>query len=129
MAFENISPGAYFRNFTVPPQPSTNVLRLLEDVTPSFFFFDRQLRYVGQSETDKSRSTLLRSCVEVSTSDNLTTFLKELGFRSLFFIIILTVLVRYLLKTFQTYCMKNLPVVSVSLLALNVHFCSINPQA
>lgn len=31
---------------------------------------------------DKSRSTLLRSCVEVSTSDNLTTFLKELGFRS-----------------------------------------------
>ncbi|KAJ7393602.1 Mediator of RNA polymerase II transcription subunit 18 [Desmophyllum pertusum] len=41
-----------------------------------------QLRYVGQSEMgDKSRSTLLRSCVEVSTSDNLTTFLKELGFR------------------------------------------------
>ena len=38
MAFENISPGAYFRNFMVPPQPSTNVLRLLEDVTPSFFF-------------------------------------------------------------------------------------------
>lgn len=31
---------------------------------------------------DKSRSTLLRSCVEVSTSDNLTTFLKEVGFRS-----------------------------------------------
>lgn len=30
---------------------------------------------------DKSRSTLLRSCVEVSTSDNLTTFLKELGFK------------------------------------------------
>ena len=47
-----------------------------------FFFLDRQLRYVGQSEMgDKSRSTLLRSCVEVSTSDNLTTFLKELGFR------------------------------------------------
>jgi len=41
-----------------------------------------QLRYVGQSEMgDKSRSTLLRSCVEVSTSDNLTTFLKELGFK------------------------------------------------
>ena len=47
-----------------------------------FFFLYRQLRYVGQSEMgDKSRSTLLRSCVEVSTSDNLTTFLKELGFR------------------------------------------------
>ena len=43
---------------------------------------NRQLRYVGQSEMgDKSRSTLLRSCVEVSTSDNLTTFLKELGFK------------------------------------------------
>lgn len=41
-----------------------------------------QLRYVGQSEMgDKSRSTLLRSCVEVSTSDNLITFLKELGFK------------------------------------------------
>ena len=45
-------------------------------------FILRQLRYVGQSEMgDKSRSTLLRSCVEVSTSDNLTTFLKELGFK------------------------------------------------
>ena len=43
---------------------------------------NRQLRYVGQSEMgDKSRSTLLRSCVEVSTSDNLITFLKELGFK------------------------------------------------
>lgn len=41
-----------------------------------------QLRYVGQSEMgDKSQSTLLRSCVEVSTSDNLITFLKELGFK------------------------------------------------
>lgn len=41
-----------------------------------------QLRYVGQSEMgDKSRSTLLRSCVEVSTSDNLITFLNELGFK------------------------------------------------
>ena len=93
----------------IPPQPSTNVLRLLEDVTPSFiFFFDRQLRYVGQSETDKSRSTLLRSCVEVSTSDNLTTFLKELGFRSFFlFIILFDCLSKIPLTNFQTCCMKN----------------------
>ena len=73
-----------------------------------FFFFDRQLRYVGQSETDKSRSTLLRSCVEVSTSDNLTTFLKELGFRSFFlFIILFDCLSRIPLTNFQTCCMKN----------------------
>ncbi|EDO41427.1 predicted protein, partial [Nematostella vectensis] len=41
-----------------------------------------QLRYLGQAEMgDKSRATLLRSCVEVSTSENLTAFLEELGFR------------------------------------------------
>ena len=53
------------------------------NINSFLFSFNRQLRYVGQSETgDKSRSTLLRSCVEVLTSDNVTTFLKELGFRS-----------------------------------------------
>lgn len=30
---------------------------------------------------DKSRATLLRSCVEVETSDNLSAFLEELGFK------------------------------------------------
>ncbi|XP_031567856.1 mediator of RNA polymerase II transcription subunit 18-like [Actinia tenebrosa] len=40
------------------------------------------LRYVGQAEMgDKSRATLLRSCVEVETSDNLSAFLEELGFK------------------------------------------------
>lgn len=41
-----------------------------------------QLRYVGQAEMgDKSRASLVRSCIEVATSDNLTSFLEELGFR------------------------------------------------
>ncbi|KXJ12677.1 Mediator of RNA polymerase II transcription subunit 18 [Exaiptasia diaphana] len=40
------------------------------------------LRYVGQAEMgDKSRATLLRSCVEIPTSDNLSAFLEEIGFK------------------------------------------------
>ena len=51
-------------------------------LTLSFYFYQRQLRYLGQAEMgDKSRSTLLRSCVEASTSDNVAKFLEELGFR------------------------------------------------
>ncbi|NP_001171790.1 mediator of RNA polymerase II transcription subunit 18 [Saccoglossus kowalevskii] len=41
-----------------------------------------QLRYVGQSEVgDKNRSTLVRSCIDCATSDNLSSFLVEMGFR------------------------------------------------
>ncbi|XP_064635064.1 mediator of RNA polymerase II transcription subunit 18-like isoform X2 [Lineus longissimus] len=40
------------------------------------------LRYVGQVDVgDKSRATLLRSCIDVSTSDNLMQFLVEMGFK------------------------------------------------
>ncbi|XP_019614915.1 PREDICTED: mediator of RNA polymerase II transcription subunit 18-like isoform X3 [Branchiostoma belcheri] len=43
-----------------------------------------QLRYVGTAEAgigDKSRSTLVRTCIDVATSDNVTTFLTDMGFR------------------------------------------------
>lgn len=41
-----------------------------------------QLRYVGQPEVgDKTRHTVVRSCIDVSTSNNLVSFLNELGFR------------------------------------------------
>ncbi|XP_077994987.1 mediator of RNA polymerase II transcription subunit 18-like [Glandiceps talaboti] len=41
-----------------------------------------QLRYVGQAELgDKNRSTLVRSCIDCATSDNLSSFLVEMGFR------------------------------------------------
>ncbi|CAN7940628.1 unnamed protein product [Ixodes hexagonus] len=40
------------------------------------------LRYVGQPEVgDRSRHTVVRSCIDVSTSSNLVSFLNELGFR------------------------------------------------
>ncbi|XP_074660346.1 mediator of RNA polymerase II transcription subunit 18-like [Tubulanus polymorphus] len=40
------------------------------------------LRYVGQTDLgDKSRTTLLRSCIDVGTSDNLVQFLNEMGFK------------------------------------------------
>ncbi|NXP19130.1 MED18 polymerase, partial [Scytalopus superciliaris] len=41
-----------------------------------------QLRYLGQPEIgDKSRHALVRNCVDIATSDNLTDFLVEMGFR------------------------------------------------
>jgi len=41
-----------------------------------------QLRYVGQPEVgDKNRFTICRSVIEVGTSNNLVTWLNELGFR------------------------------------------------
>lgn len=40
------------------------------------------LRYVGQPEgMDKNRPTLVRSCIDVATSENLVQFLNEMGFR------------------------------------------------
>ncbi|XP_059805186.1 mediator of RNA polymerase II transcription subunit 18 [Hemitrygon akajei] len=40
------------------------------------------LRYLGQPEIgDKNRSALVRNCVDIATSDNLTEFLTEMGFR------------------------------------------------
>ncbi|XP_023233826.1 mediator of RNA polymerase II transcription subunit 18-like isoform X1 [Centruroides sculpturatus] len=40
-------------------------------------------RYVGQPEVgDKSRATLVRSCIDVGTSSNIVQFLNELGFRA-----------------------------------------------
>uniref|UniRef100_G3MRG3 Mediator of RNA polymerase II transcription subunit 18 n=1 Tax=Amblyomma maculatum TaxID=34609 RepID=G3MRG3_AMBMU len=40
------------------------------------------LRYLGQPEVgDKSRHTVVRSCIDVSTSNNVASFLNELGFR------------------------------------------------
>ncbi|XP_023799484.1 mediator of RNA polymerase II transcription subunit 18 [Cyanistes caeruleus] len=40
------------------------------------------LRYLGQPEIgDKNRQALVRNCVDIATSDNLTDFLLEMGFR------------------------------------------------
>ncbi|KAM3830230.1 mediator of RNA polymerase II transcription subunit 18 isoform 1-T1 [Vipera latastei] len=40
------------------------------------------LRYLGQPEMgDKNRHALVRNCVDIATSDNLTDFLVEMGFR------------------------------------------------
>ncbi|XP_005428318.2 mediator of RNA polymerase II transcription subunit 18 [Geospiza fortis] len=40
------------------------------------------LRYLGQPEIgDKNRHALVRNCVDIATSDNLTDFLVEMGFR------------------------------------------------
>ncbi|XP_048469233.1 mediator of RNA polymerase II transcription subunit 18 [Rhincodon typus] len=40
------------------------------------------LRYLGQPEIgDKNRSALVRNCVDIATSDGLTEFLIEMGFR------------------------------------------------
>ena len=40
------------------------------------------LRYLGQPELgDKTRATLVRSCVDVACSKNVTLFLSEMGFK------------------------------------------------
>ncbi|XP_028410488.1 mediator of RNA polymerase II transcription subunit 18-like [Dendronephthya gigantea] len=41
-----------------------------------------QLRYLGEADqvAEKSKNVLTRTCLEVMTTDNLTTFLEELGF-------------------------------------------------
>jgi len=40
------------------------------------------LRYLGQPELgDKNRATLVRSCVDVAVSKNVTAFLQEMGFK------------------------------------------------
>jgi len=40
------------------------------------------VRYVGQADAgDKTQHTLLRSCVDVGTSDNIRQFLTEMGFQ------------------------------------------------
>lgn len=40
------------------------------------------LRYVGQPEIgDKNRATMIRSCIDVDTSNNIVQFLNDLGFR------------------------------------------------
>ncbi|XP_043931615.1 mediator of RNA polymerase II transcription subunit 18 [Protopterus annectens] len=40
------------------------------------------LRYLGQPEMgDKNRHALVRNCVDIATSDNLSEFLQEMGFR------------------------------------------------
>lgn len=42
----------------------------------------RHLRYVGDPDVlDKSRATTVRACIDVGTSDNVVTFLQEMGFR------------------------------------------------
>ena len=46
----------------------------------SLFF--RHLRYVGEPDmVDKGRQALVRTCIDVGTSDNVVTFLQEMGFR------------------------------------------------
>ena len=40
------------------------------------------LRYVGQPDMgDRSRPTMVRSCIDVGTSENVVAFLQELGFK------------------------------------------------
>ena len=42
----------------------------------------RHLQYIGTSEMgDKSRHTLVRSCVDIGVSDTIVQFLGEMGFK------------------------------------------------
>ena len=42
----------------------------------------RHVRYVGQPEIgDKTRQTLIRSYIDVGTTDNVGQFLTEMGFK------------------------------------------------
>ena len=42
----------------------------------------RHLQYIGTAEMgDKSRHTLVRSCVDVGVSDTIVQFLNEMGFK------------------------------------------------
>jgi len=44
--------------------------------------FPWHVKYVGQPEFgDKSKHTLVRSCIDVGTSDNVVQFLQEMGFK------------------------------------------------
>ena len=48
-----------------------------------YFVSARQVCYLGNPEGggDKTRQASMRTCVEVSTSDNIALFLREIGFR------------------------------------------------
>ncbi|XP_009325584.1 PREDICTED: mediator of RNA polymerase II transcription subunit 18 [Pygoscelis adeliae] len=62
------------------PPPSPFVLRARRSMDKSGMPW--HLRYLGQPEIgDKNRHALVRNCVDIATSDNLTDFLVEMGFR------------------------------------------------
>lgn len=67
-------------NMSVPP-----ALPVLFRARRSLLYTDApwHVRYIGQADlmADKSRPTLMRSCIDVSTSENLVQFLQEMGFK------------------------------------------------
>jgi len=56
----------------------------LQDVSyfQTHILFFRHLRYVGTAELgDRSRQTLVRTCLDIGVSDSIFKFLNEMGFK------------------------------------------------
>lgn len=64
------------------PTNQTTSLRVRRCLEPERKEMPWHLRYLGQPEIgDKNRATLVRSCVDVAVSQNITPFLLEMGFK------------------------------------------------
>lgn len=62
--------------FNLGPNPSGLKLRVrkAQDVDAPY-----QLRYLGQAETDRTKPTLVRSCIDVACTSSIVEYLNELG--------------------------------------------------
>ena len=64
------------------PQNQSVSLRVRRSLDPQHEQLPFHLRYLGQPEIgDKNRATLVRSCVDVACTQNVTIFLEEMGFK------------------------------------------------
>ncbi|XP_011883391.1 PREDICTED: mediator of RNA polymerase II transcription subunit 18 [Vollenhovia emeryi] len=62
------------------PQEQPLLLRVRRAVDPGYADMPWQLRYIGQPELgDKSRPTIVRSSIDIATSNTVVEFLTELG--------------------------------------------------
>ncbi|KAL6258693.1 hypothetical protein P5V15_010645 [Pogonomyrmex californicus] len=62
------------------PQEQPLLLRVRRTLDPAYADMPWQLRYIGQPELgDKSRPTIVRSSIDVATSNTVVEFLTELG--------------------------------------------------
>lgn len=69
-----------FGFFRGSPQEQPLLLRVRRTLDPSYADMPWQLRYIGQPELgDKSRPTIVRSSIDIATSNTVVEFLTELG--------------------------------------------------
>lgn len=63
----------------VTPQEQPLCLRVRRSMEAAYSDMPWQLRYIGTPEVDKSRPTIVRSSIDIATSNTVVEFLTELG--------------------------------------------------